>query len=497
MISLNLPWLAEYTGRHNCSFNWMSQLLAGPRGCINFGGFNGSLFPTNERNRRYCRYTQLPVVYSNGSFTAVIDSVIPDSNDSLGWEWAGLYNHSCPVHSNFFSNQGYNINLNGRFIFGTYGPFWGSNNRRNGGYLNNGYYFYKDEDTIPNPFGNGLGWKDKEAEWRWPVTVSGNYQVYLYYEANPNNSDSVNLSLHRVSLSGGLPNGVLARYDDHISQQTHIRHITNWEQIFNTITLNVGEMAIVNLQINDDATAHIGDRIVDAIRFIGPTDHVVQATQTPTITDVNNDPSGIFSAEGFHSSDDVLRGFEDIGNEPGGGGISKTPFFLMTACDINNFLITFPTLNKNIGNQYALRDNGLICMGAATADQPFPQDKKVFIDSVQHGSDFGKAFLAQSNLHFNFPQYALLGAGTLHAQPYIQYGSITISNRVINSGWTQFESNPILIRNVTVNGNGNWDLTSCHNSWSPFGTHAEIIVRPETVFSPTGTNEVHLHAVNQ
>jgi hypothetical protein len=517
MISLNLPWLAEYSERHNSSFNWMSQLLAGPRGCINYGGFNGSLFPTNERNRRYCRYTQLPVVYPDGSPTAVIDSAIPDPNDSLGWEWAGLYNHSCPIHTNFFSEEtNYNIFLNGQFGFGMFGPFWGSNYLRNGGYLNNGYYFYKDEDTIPNPYGNGLGWKNKGDEWRWPVTISGDYQIYLYYEApqfpatNPNNSDSVNLSLHHVSLNGGLPSTIFARYDCHINQQTHINHLatpdTNWEQIFGTITLNAGDMAIVSLQINDEGTIHVGDRIVDAVRFIGPDDHVVQATMSPTITGVDNDPSGIFSAEGFHSNDDVFRGFEDIGSEPGGGGISKTLFFLTNCCEINNFLTQPTPLNKNIGNLYALGDNGLICMGASTSDYT-NHLKDSYITNIQAGNDFGQAYLAYSNTYFftnpsiqfgdHNSAYNLLGAGTLRAQPYIQYGSITISNRVINSGCTQTESNPILIRNVTVNGNGSWDLTSYHNSWSPFGTHAEIIVRPETVFSPTGTNEVHLKALNQ
>jgi hypothetical protein len=100
------------------------------------------------------------------------------------------------------------------------------------------------------------------------------------------------------------------------------------------------------------------------------------------------------------------------------------------------------------------------------------------------------------NASMQFIADNLLGAGTLRAQPYIQFGSIIISNRVINSGLVQTENAPILIRNVTVNGNGSWDLTSYHNSGSPFGTHAEIIVRPETIFSPTGTNEVHLHVLN-
>jgi hypothetical protein len=76
-----------------------------------------------------------------------------------------------------------------------------------------------------------------------------------------------------------------------------------------------------------------------------------------------------------------------------------------------------------------------------------------------------------------FIAYNLLGTGTLRAQPYVQFGSIIISNRFINSGLIQAENAPIIIRNVTVNGNGSWDLTSFHDNGSPFGTHSEIIVR--------------------
>jgi hypothetical protein len=58
---------------------------------------------------------------------------------------------------------------------------------------------------------------------------------------------------------------------------------------------------------------------------------------------------------------------------------------------------------------------------------------------------------------------------------------------------TDATDKPVLIRNVTASGN--WEVTSTYNrSSSPFGAHGEIVVRPETVLSPTGSNEVHLLA---
>jgi hypothetical protein len=43
-------------------------------------------------------------------------------------------------------------------------------------------------------------------------------------------------------------------------------------------------------------------------------------------------------------------------------------------------------------------------------------------------------------------------------------------------------------------GAGNWHVTSTHNMSSPWGTHSEIVVMPETDFAPTGTNVVDLVA---
>jgi hypothetical protein len=185
-----------------------------------------------------------------------------------------------------------------------------------------------------------------------------------------------------------------------------------------------------------------------------------------------------------------------MGCEPGGGGFSKTQFFLMCACNINHFLYSTGTLDKNIGNLYALGYNGLICMGASTIDGG-GSDKSSFTRALRNGDCFGKAYLDYINSSFSTSTlYALLGAGTLCAQPYIQYGSDVIENEYITGIRLVWSRNPVFIRGVTVTGNdGNLYATSSYDAASsPFGTHGEIVIRAETVLSPSGVNEVLINA---
>jgi hypothetical protein len=508
MNELRLPWLAEFTG-HNSSFNWMSQLLAGPRGCINYGAFNGSLFPKTGRNKRVCQYNQLPAVYENGYGPPTVKTV--GDNDSLGWEWAGLYNHSAPMHSNFFSNEANNIKLNGEFKFGTIGPLWGSGYRITTAGYGGSYYYYQDFPADPNPYQYGFGWKNKGAEWRWivPAGGSGDYNVYLYYEApnnpgkNPANCDAVGVSLRVVRRdAAGIPDKV-EDYDFNVTvdQQTHKQTPGDpalpdgnykWERMFGTaINIPENRMVIVGLQLNHDRP---GDRIVDAVRFIktgGGVDQIVDDAQPGNYPEAANNPGTIFSTAGFRSTDDVFRGFEDMGSEPGGGGFSKTQFFLMKACYSGDFLFTgVSTLDKNIGNLFALGYNGLTCMAPSEGDG-VSDNKGPFTRSLRDGNCFGLAYLAKINSTF-YDRHTLLGAGTLRSQPYIQYGSTVLENIIVSGSRTDNSNNPVLIRNATVNGS--WEVTSTHNGLSPVGSRSEIVIKPETSFSPSGSNVVHLLA---
>jgi hypothetical protein len=255
-------------------------------------------------------------------------------------------------------------------------------------------------------------------------------------------------------------------------------------------------LVIVGLSLNDGRT---GDHIVDAVRFIRTTpatpviDQVVDDDQPGNYPEVVDDPSSIFSTTGFRSTDDVFRGFEDMGSEPGGGGFSKAQFFLTNACSINDFIITTGTTDKNVGNLYALGYNGLICMGMTMSDAG-GDDKGPYTRALRDGNCFGQAFLAKINSPGMFGyRYALLGAGTLRAQPYAQFGSMVLEGFHVGNPRTDTTDKPVLIRNVTASAD--WVVTSTYNSLtSPFGTHGEIVVRPETSLSPTGSNEIRLSA---
>jgi hypothetical protein len=251
-------------------------------------------------------------------------------------------------------------------------------------------------------------------------------------------------------------------------------------------------LAIVGLSLNDGRT---GDHIVDAVRFICDSvgvDDIVDDDQPGNYPEVVDDPSTIFSTTGFRSTDDVFRGFEDMGTEPGGGGFSKTQFFLTNACSINDFIyIGGSTLDKNVGNLYALGYNGLICMGTSIVDWE-NDDKGPYTRALRAGNCFGQAFLSQVNARPFYYRYALLGAGTLRAQPYVQFGSMVLEGFNVGNPRTDDTDQPVLIRNVTASAT--WWVTSTHSSSSPFGTHGEIVVRPETSLSPTGSNEIRLRA---
>jgi hypothetical protein len=524
MDSLQLPMVAEFSRGENTPYNWMSQLLAGPRGCINYGGFNHNLF-SSERNRRYCIYTHLDSVYLQGE-----NGVHPggiDISDSLGWEWAGVFGHSTPGHTEFFGIENEGVFNNGFFSFGTLAPFWGTNYRYStGGYNNLGYFWYQDFDTTQdNPYQYPRYFKHKVARWLWKVSSSKSYNMYVYYKPDQNNNNSVGSFLYNTTVNNeGTPGSELSikyinpnpphdslywaynRVPIVINFQQHdniyqpgLSSDTNWRCVDN-LNLTAGSMALLFMETND---GNSGNYIADAIRFIstdGAVDTILVNNGPSSYPDSNNQPYKILSTNGFFTSDEIDRGYEDMGDEIGGGGFAKPQFYMTKACWINNFITTSATIDglssgliKNLGNLYALGHNGLICFGTANNDAP-GQDKSPFTVALRNGKDFGEAFLAEQNYAGNFsgPFYSLLGAGNLHALPYIQFGSDLEQNESITTTISINKNQPILMQGVTVSGSGNLTVTSTNNSSSPPGTHSEIKVRPETDFNPTGTNVVHL-----
>jgi hypothetical protein len=491
MRNLGLPWFVEFTGAggNNSPFNWASQLLAGPYGTITYGAFNGTVFP-NERNARACRFTQLQA-YLNGATTT---SAVTTTNDSLGWDWAGLYNHSCPTHTNFYEGYGA-FALNGTFGAFNLGPFFGTNYRRTDGGWKGGYHCYFDDPANPNPGNWNSGTKAKMVQFRWPITSTRTYNVYIYYTANPGNDTHVYATLQLSPITGGVPSGYSSSFNAVIDQTRHVAGEGNWELAFQNVSLAQGQMAIVQLDFNHDEI-NVVNRIADAVRF--------RSIETPTpAVDVDVDdmepvsyastPDAVFSTKGFFTNDAVNRNYEELGSEPGGGGLIKPQFYLTCACNLGKF-----TVAKNNANLYALGHNGLICMSAATSDWSY-NDKTPYVAALSEGLDFGEAYLRKQNASFwsgwTYLIEVLLGAGTLYAHPYVEFGSVIEESKTITTATTRTTNSPVLIRDVTVNGAGSWHVTSTYNATSsPKCTHSEIVVRQETHFAPTGTNEVHLLA---
>jgi hypothetical protein len=262
--------------------------------------------------------------------------------------------------------------------------------------------------------------------------------------------------------------------------------------VYTGVTLGPGQMA--RIMIPDwDTTS---DVITDAVWFHSTspdtnTNIYVDDAQPSSYPDSNNHPTGIFSTKGFFTMNSFDRAYEEMGDEPGGNGLSKTRFFVINSCSVNEWTNSWNgsglTNNQNSGTLYALGHNGLICMGASTSDQANIDGYDPYINVLAAGSDFGQAYLAQSNNNFYYPLYALLGAGTLRAQPYVQYGSASYCGMNISTHDTINTINPILLCNDTVTSTGVFQVTSTHSSSSPFGTHAEIVIQPETWFQ-TGSS---------
>jgi hypothetical protein len=389
-----------------------------------------------------------------------------------------------------------------------------------GGYLGEYYRQYTDS-TLENPYNMNMGTKGKTAIWRWKVKTGGprtkRFDVYLSYVPSVLNDTYLWVQLQEATMNGnGVPlksvgpsnNMFGIIYDqtqtqNELPQRFQTKYPGCWHRAkLNTdtnpnirfVTLHRDSIAIVSVDFcHDEATPVY--RIADAVLFISTDstiDTAIDDSQPYTYPEQENASYQIFSNGGFAFSDYFNRNYENMGNEPGGGGWSKTQFYMFCACDINNF-----TKSKNIGTMYALGHNGLISMGAGGPDGSDQVMRSPYINTLKNGIDFGQAFIyALNQIAYWWPEprsryYNLLGAGTLRSQPYIQNGSYIIADQTFNDGQYIFNYGTVLIRNVNVNGNGSLTVNA-HNT--TFGRHSEIVVRPETVFSPTGTNEVHLKA---
>jgi hypothetical protein len=518
---LNLPMYVEFNSNYRTNtgegnpFNWISQLQAGPKGNTNYGAYNGNIFP-NERNARNCQYTQL----KDARTFAPYNSRNYSNLDNNGMEWAGLFAHSGPYDNSFNANYD-GATYDGVFISGTFGPFWGNSLRRTGGYIPlpgrpqnpSGYYYYYNDNNLPSDPFNMVSWRNKYAFFRYIVPSNNispaTYSIYLNYPDLPANCTNCLVNLVEAQVTTGTypnqPNKQQLQMIDYslgiddpkcLNMQKHIHRdgTSNWELVFSNISLTKGHMVILQIAANGQD----GDVIADAVRFKCANPAVDDRLDNvePTTNPGGAGGNAIFSTPGFFTDDWVDRSFISMQDEDNTNhrAYSKTPFYLASACYNNDFIYINSLCSiDNTGNLEALGHNGLICLGTSSDGNPDAYNDP-YINTLASGKDFGQALVAQAQAHTSFYGYSLfclLGAGTLRAQPYVQYGTEKEENKTVSTTVTKSSTNPVLIRGVTVSSSGNYTVTSTVTTSPPQQcSHSEVVIRGETVFTQGCTADI-------
>ncbi len=371
---------------------WQSQLQAGPYGNSNFGAFKGDRHDDDPRTEKQNYYSQY-------------------LDDTRGYEWAGIFEHSTPnCHTH---NYGGVLHRNGEYANITIGDKWV---RQRYGYNGSCNTYRRRNDMIDDLEIPGYSYyhleeKCNTARWEYVVSNPGNYNVYMYYEANPAVNDKasyINVLVQPLTGLGSKPVTRDFRQDIHV-----ITHPTeqNWE-LLNTksmLNLSVGDTVVVLLVAGykHDPDANIQDlSIADAVWFDDGSSSVPTA---PFVVDDTDD--------GFRCNNWVERSFLSMRDD---GGPSKCHFFLEAACQIcaYNWL-------DNLGLLYGMGHEGLIMMGNAYNNS---EDFPVYTRSLGAGETFGEAFrrfAEGDNAQSGFTEYneafVLFGAGTLKAAPYYPY----------------------------------------------------------------------------
>jgi hypothetical protein len=134
------------------------------------------------------------------------------------------------------------------------------------------------------------------------------------------------------------------------------------------------------------------------------------------------------------------------------GGPAKTLFYLLQACSISDFVKP-----NNLGNLYAMGNNGLISFGTSTSNYT---DSKFepYIGKIRMNKCFGEA--AKEHIQEHFPKnnykliFSLLGAGTLKPKayiPYKDYNNLSLSNTTITDPYEDLSvAQDVSFTNVTL-----------------------------------------------
>lgn len=419
--------------------NYQAQLQSGPYGGVTYGASGGQRFSND------CR----------------IENIYPEyAGDTRGFEWICMYNHSNPY--NHAWNGSHN---NPEGAFGRFSSVHASQPWRymeNGGYSQDGctpdYFVTYTSDCVNQDIFDGVNRTDimfnPQLIYRFQNQDTGRYTVQLHIPPWWDNSALSKIDVH-VHLSNGGYFTTSTDTDRYLRiPVARIQPGNDWAQLWPTLNnpwekINsssatcevVVEIYPVDMYDNGGLNKIvIGDAVrLERARFLG------QPLPTLSWTYQDN-PSDMHRM--VDQSSRTFRAFTSMQDD---GGKSKAKFFVFNACQINNFLAP-----NNLGNTYAMGDNGLISIGRPTTC--YPTYYYYMLAELQQGVNFGTAYLHFLNSRDGFPNIggtsiALLGAGTLKAlayKPYLDYSSDHTFTGTVTTRQAFWVKNNAVLQNLTV-----------------------------------------------
>lgn len=458
---LNLPFHTRFEHPNNNPANFIGQLQSGPRGNVNYGGYFGTRYRA-ERNRRDCTWGSLFNV-TTGSWVSNLDT--------LGYEWAGVYEHGSPT--NFACNGVHHVGdntftgLNGNFASYNYAPMVDSTRLiidANG--YNGSYYRFSNFDFPASPWGWGPEWRGRDAYWKASLATKGDYNIYIYYVASSLNADNLVMRIEQAPINNS--GSIMNIGSTTISQKTHASPESpgsNWELLGQYSFSTFYDTAVVKMMTNGMGN---GRFIIDAVKFVG-----IPGTATQGIEVIVDEQSPSFTFPDWFSRSMMDMQDEDVVNH---NKYSKVPFFLANSCHLSDYSSVTGTAGNNVGLLMAMTHSGLISMGSVNSNRS-GNDYLDYITALKNGKCFGDAFLEYANSNgITDISFIMLGAGTLKSQPYISYGSRILRNATLANADYNY-SEPLHLINITaVAGNTSTIVAS-----------KEIRIAPETRFNRGST----------
>jgi hypothetical protein len=484
---LNLRNVFDFRFPSNRPSNWLLQLVWGPYGGTTLGAFNGT------------RYSDVPgqneITWTNSQLWdyKTSSNVSVQAHDTMGYEWAGIYEHSNFNTHAFNQSPDSQVDQTpfGIFTDATLAAQWCPNNLNVTGsqYYHNSAYVYNPDNNTSNPWDAICGRGENSIfKALIPTGAGGTYHIYLSYPSSPSNSNWVYGMVHSwardhsfypyagLTRVFGFPN-LDSIYGWHyglskiaaIDMTTHNPAYTYPGTNFECIHDLGGNLA--NFTFNDNDTAWIepsvdaGNLIADAVMLV-PT-----AGGSPIIID-NSDL-------GFASNNWYDRSFLDMQDEDAvnHNSISKVPFFISSGCETGNYMCcydpadvshnnfeTSPHVENCLGLLYGMAHSGLISFTSAISypeGEGFDNFTIALAGKDSHGqpNTFGNALLAKCNNDIGIPM-VLIGAGTLRADStaYVPYGiqEVTIVNQQISNTVTYSDPGKLVwLQGLNVTSSGN------------------------------------------